>query len=370
LIFFFVGRKRELEEAIESQGGVVVGRVEVFSPALPLLREIQPDWVVITEDGLRGISPREAFLRLREAVSYGVAFLMEGREEEVPEEALVFYPPHRVGEIARSLLGERKAGRMETGRLVALLGAKGGVGATFLAVNLAWTVASRLKLRVLLLDTGPRPSDLGLYLEGARGLGLNDFLRPEVSLRQAARPAAPGLHVLPGTGEIEAEGPDPLLLRGALEKAREEFEAVLVDLHWPPGEERFSQVVREADEVLLVSTGDPASVRQARLLLDVFRKEELRPRLILNRVSRRSSLPLGEVSRLAGIRPEVLVPEAALLARRSTWRGKPAVEMAPYSPLARAVETLALQLWPGPEREYGESWAERWRRWWPWPSRA
>ncbi len=366
MIFFFIGRKRDLEEAVESQGGVVVGRVEVFAPALPLLKEIAPDWVVITENGLRGVPPREAFLELKEVAGFGVAFLMDSREEEVPEEALVFYPPHRPGEIARALLGERRLGRTERGRVVVLVGAKGGVGTTFLAVNLAWVAASRLKLRGLLLDTGPRPSDLGLYLEGARGLGLNDFLQPEISLRQVARPTAPGLSVLPGSGEVEAEGPDPLLLRGALERAREEFEFVLVDLHWPPGEERFSQVAKEADELILVSTGDPASVRQARLLRDAFRKEELPPRLVLNRVSRRTSLPLGEVARLVGCRPEVLIPEAALLARRSTWGGKPAAELAPHSPFVRAVETLAFQLWPAPEKEYGE----KWRRWRLWPSRA
>jgi pilus assembly protein CpaE len=61
------------------------------------------------------------------------------------------------------------------GKIVAFVGARGGVGTTTLATNLAWYLANRQKRRILLLDLGLQNADCALALN----------LRPTPGLREA-----------------------------------------------------------------------------------------------------------------------------------------------------------------------------------------
>jgi len=61
------------------------------------------------------------------------------------------------------------------GKVVAVVGARGGVGTTTLAINLAWHLANRQKRRVLLLDLDLQNGDCALALN----------LRPTPGLREA-----------------------------------------------------------------------------------------------------------------------------------------------------------------------------------------
>ena len=61
------------------------------------------------------------------------------------------------------------------GKVVAVVGARGGVGTTTLAINLAWYLANRQKRRVLLLDLDLQNGDCALALN----------LRPTSGLREA-----------------------------------------------------------------------------------------------------------------------------------------------------------------------------------------
>jgi pilus assembly protein CpaE len=63
----------------------------------------------------------------------------------------------------------------KVGKLVAVVGARGGVGATTLAMNLAWYLANRQNRRVLLLDLDLQNGDCALALN----------LRPTPGLREA-----------------------------------------------------------------------------------------------------------------------------------------------------------------------------------------
>jgi pilus assembly protein CpaE len=71
---------------------------------------------------------------------------------------------------------QREPVRAKTARIVAMIGARGGVGATTLAASAAWTMAQEKKLRVVLLDLDLHFGSLALSLDIEPGRGLREIL--------------------------------------------------------------------------------------------------------------------------------------------------------------------------------------------------
>jgi pilus assembly protein CpaE len=62
------------------------------------------------------------------------------------------------------------------GRLIAVVGARGGVGATTVATNLAWTLAHEHNMRVALVDLDLFFGTCGLALDLELGRGFREAL--------------------------------------------------------------------------------------------------------------------------------------------------------------------------------------------------
>ena len=124
------------------------------------------------------------------------------------------------------------------GRVVAIANQKGGVGKTTTAVNLAASLAVA-EQRVLLIDLDPQgnaSTGVGVHPRTVEH-GAYRVLLEEATLEDETRPTEmPGLSVLPATQDlvaIERELVDaddgPYRLRKALERARTEYDFVLID---------------------------------------------------------------------------------------------------------------------------------------------
>jgi pilus assembly protein CpaE len=122
------------------------------------------------------------------------------------------------------------------GRLVTIVGARGGVGATMLATSIAWTVANRRRRRVALLDLDLQFGSvaLSLDLEPTHGLretlesaGRVDSLYIERSMIQHSE----SLFVLSSEEELAEPTPcDPQALLGLLGELRSKFHYLVVDM--------------------------------------------------------------------------------------------------------------------------------------------
>jgi secretion/DNA translocation related CpaE-like protein len=155
--------------------------------------------------------------------------------------------------------------------VVAVVGARGGAGASVLAVALACSAATRQE-SVLLLDADPLGGgiDLAIGCEGVVGTRWPDFASrsgrlPASTLTQSL-PQRHGVHVLSyDRGVARDSDVAPAASTAVLEAARRSFDTVIVDL--PRTGSALARVVQSvADHLLLVTPRDVRSVAAASLV--------------------------------------------------------------------------------------------------------
>lgn len=175
------------------------------------------------------------------------------------------------------------------GTVLAVISGKGGTGKTSLCAGIASCLAAD-SLRVLCIDAdlGLRNLDISLGMSQEAVLPFTAVMRGEYELQQAAESAViPNLYLLTAPVTELPEGIDPAQFGALLETAREQFDWVLIDAPAGVGA-GFALATRFADEAVVVSNGDPASLRDAAHATDLLLQQRAIPtRLIVNRVSAR-----------------------------------------------------------------------------------
>ena len=235
-------------------------------------------------------------------------------------------------------------------RVIALASAKGGVGRSHLALNLAVALAGQGRptiladadfgLRQQTLLSGIDPThDLGHVLKGLRGPG-------EVAIEGPG-----GVRILPGPVSLStADLADPELPERVLDVIAEfagPGDVVLLDL--PSGVHPASlRLAAGAGEVLLVITPDVTSWTEARNLQRRLAEFEPGPLgVLVNRVGSiqeaadaftRMVTASGEIPAYWGY-----VPEDPIVAEAGR-RGRPFVLLAPNAPASRQVGKLARRI--------------------------
>jgi pilus assembly protein CpaE len=202
------------------------------------------------------------------------------------------------------------------GKVVTFLGARGGVGTTTLAVNLAWYLANRQKRRVLLLDLDLQNGDCALALHVSSTPGLTDALvNPQridsVFLERAMTVHSERLFVLSAEESLcddvgfLAEAVETLV--GAL---RTQFHYIIADVPRLPGAPH-RRSLDIADIRVIVADQTLRSVRdtvrlQAALGVSSAAHRNL---LVVNRAGEggRHAMTLDEMAKVE-VRPKIVIP--------------------------------------------------------------
>jgi pilus assembly protein CpaE len=188
--------------------------------------------------------------------------------------------------------GQRRVSR---GRVVALTGAKGGVGTTVLAVQLALAFKRRdPDSSVCLVDLDLQTGDVRGYLDIAHRRSVTDLIEVASELTtghltDAMYSHPSGVRVLlpPPNGE-DAEDLDGTTTARILGGIRARFDTVVIDAGSVSTEASVT-AVELADEVLLVCAPDVVSLRGANRALGLWERLGVRDggvRAVLNRASR------------------------------------------------------------------------------------
>ena len=201
-------------------------------------------------------------------------------------------------QIQNRLLTSHAASGMR-GQVVSFLGAKGGVGATTLAVHLATYLVKKHGKKTLLIDHHHQLGHVCLYLgikeshyhfdELIRNV---DRLDPEL-LKGFVIKHVSGLEVLASPGTCAARyGSSREELDQVLEFLREEYDFILIDSSITY-DETSAAMIYLSDEVVLVATPDVAAVRDLSRHIDNLNLSEVaatKLRIVINRGSPNDSI--------------------------------------------------------------------------------
>lgn len=260
-----------------------------------------------------------------------------------------------LGEIARRQAALRRADRKKArkGTLVTVTGAKGGVGASTVASNVAAALAASSK--VLLADLRStagslchmfRPNrgtrDLG-HLLSSNGLGIGPA---DLEACLWSNRSIPGLSILfapdPATTEMETDQMQDIVAHVA-----DLSDACIADL--PPTLSKTDRVVLDAsDTVALVMERDAPSVDAARSRLKAFSDAGISPRemglVIVNRVPLAAPLAIADIESQLGLSVLGVIPPAADLCAAAYRAHNPVVKFDARSSLAVSLVNLAQKL--------------------------
>jgi pilus assembly protein CpaE len=202
------------------------------------------------------------------------------------------------------------------GKVVAAVGARGGVGTTTLAINLAWYLANRQSRRVLLLDLDLQTGDCALALNLAPTPGLrealanparidNVFLERTVAIHGERLFVLSAEEPLRADTEFTAEAVE--ILVGIL---RTQFHYVIADVPRIPAPP-FRRALDIADIRVIVADQTLRSVRDTVRLRDAFGESNASHRdlLVVNRSGEggRLAMTLDEMAKVQ-LRPEFVIP--------------------------------------------------------------
>lgn len=238
------------------------------------------------------------------------------------------------------------------GRVVAVVGTRGGVGATTIAANLAWHLANNESRRVALVDLDLHYGDAALMLDVKVGGGLREVLEnpqrvDELFLDRAMTRSGDRLYLLAGEEKLDLPlRLDPNAVEPLVGLLRKQFHYVIIDA--PRGQEVFLRQVLDAAGVrILVADQTARSVRDTlrlRQFLDSPQPGQ-RNMLVVNRVGEqgKGGIELKDLAATIGMAVDVGVPFHPKTAIAAANAGLPVVGNT-SGPIAKAIVEVAEEL--------------------------
>lgn len=204
------------------------------------------------------------------------------------------------------------------GRVIALFSAKGGVGTTTLAVNMG-AIAAASKSCVV-VDADMPFCDVAVMLGVEPRNGLADLTGADLDterLSNALATHSSGMRVLPGPPDpARADAITAPTVTKVMDLLRGMVDLTIVDTTCAFDDATLA-ILESADEILLICSADLASVKNTKVAQATFKMlgiPEDRVHVVLNRMSNKSALGVGEIeSQLGPI--EAVVPEEEAFGR-------------------------------------------------------
>lgn len=236
-----------------------------------------------------------------------------------------------------------------SGQVIALLGAKGGVGTTTIAVNLAAEVASRTRQRVLLVDMHLFLGDAALALDIIPDPTLLNYLHHAQRLTAAQWAEGPPLHragfrVLGLDGNIaDADRITAQQVVYLLDRLRERHDYVLLDCGSDINEATLA-AVSAADRRMLVLTNEFRALLGARRRVNALRSLQLEEPLayvVLNRDDPERPADRGAVEDAAGVPVAAAVCNAWREVHTALQQGRVLRDGWPKAQVTKDIQALA-----------------------------
>jgi pilus assembly protein CpaE len=366
-----VSIKRHLAE----NGSRVAGETDDLKSGLRLVRSLQPNIVVLellpdaepTLEAVRKIHeemPSTGIILLSPDVSPQLilAGIRSGAHEFLTLPLDITEVDRAVNRI-RDIMAHVQSGGRRRGRLVAIYPAKGGVGGSSVATNLALALTLQPETKVALADFNLQIGDLALMLdidpEHSFARAVEDGTIDEAKLESLLARHRSGVRLLTVCDHPEESD---LVLRNHVPELfgllTQMFDWVIADLGRHI-DERSIELLDLADDVVLVTAQNVPTIRNTRRYLDLFERLEIhrdRVRLIVNRFESTTKISLRDLENTIGRDVFWSLPNEYRPMRAAIDSGNPILLDSPRSRLSKSYRDLgrALSELPVAHREQAE----------------
>lgn len=205
------------------------------------------------------------------------------------------------------------------GKVITLLGAKGGTGVTSLALHLALELTHRGQRRCLFVDQHPALGDASLYLGTGRHqysfyeLASNTERLDQELLQGFLLHHASGLHLLDSPEGVDGiHGAPPSAVEYTLAFLADVYQFVVIDC--PPALTAVTQAcIAQSDQVAIVMTAELPSVRNAVRYIEHLVKlgyPSSNLQIVLNRYSKKGPLSDDRIEKALGRKISLRVPNS------------------------------------------------------------
>jgi pilus assembly protein CpaE len=254
-----------------------------------------------------------------------------------------------------------------TARVIAFIGARGGVGTTTLATAIGWCLGEEQQQRVALLDLDLQFGNVALGLDLEPGRGLREALehpeRIDGLFVSGAMTGTPRLRVLAAEEPLD-DHPllDPSSVDPLLAALNDDFDCVIVDV--PRALDGMARrLLARADATVIVGDFSLAAMRDTHrlIVLTAVLRPGVAPIVLVNRAG---ALARGEIDHAAfekgiGRKIDCVIPYDAKAAVAMAQHGKPLPAAAQSSKATAALRRLAVTL-SGHEAAKPRSLLKRW----------
>jgi pilus assembly protein CpaE len=237
------------------------------------------------------------------------------------------------------------------GRTIAFVGAKGGVGSSMVAHNVAWSVAGNFENDVVVADLDLAFGTAGLDFNQDPAQGIAEAVNSPDRLddnfldRLLAR-CSDHLSLLAAPATLDrtydfAEG----AFEHIIDVAQAGVPVVILDLphSWNAW---VKKTLLSADEVVITAEPDLANLRNAKNLVDLLktgRSNDHPPRLVINKqgLAKRPEIKIDDFAAALGLSPIAIIPFDSQLFGTAANNGQMIAETDAKSPIAESFDLIA-----------------------------
>ena len=245
-------------------------------------------------------------------------------------------------------------GASPIGRVVAVVGARGGAGSSTLSHNIAWCIAEEFHINTTVVDLDLPFGTVGLDFNDEASQGVCDALSaPErlddVLLDRLLLKRGDHLSLFTAPAALERDyDAVPESYEAVIDAVRQTTPCVILDLPhgWQPW---IKATLLAADDVVIVATPDLTSLRNAKNIIELVksaRPNDTPPRLVINQIGvpKRPEIPAKDFAETMGVDPCAVIAFEPALFGQAANNGQMVIELAPKAPVSEAVRRLCRAL--------------------------
>lgn len=294
-----------------------------------------PDIIIVDTRGARTLPPSLAAVK-RQHPSVGVLVVASGSDPTALLEAMragaseFLQEPLTEAALAQAVsrLVSHRAPRAAGGEVFAFVGAKGGVGTTTAAVNVATALAKVAPSQTLLVDLHLAHGDAAVLFGAEPRFSIVDALDnthrfDEAFFRGLVTPTKAGPGLLASSDRALLPYGDVQRFRAVIEFAAQISRYVVLDV--PRSDGAALDALDAASQIVVVANQELAAARSASRLASALRQRYGRDRVlvIVSRVDKQAEISQADIENVVGSKVEHMLPSDYRLALQALNRGRP-----------------------------------------------